>query len=84
MTDHEDTEGENRYSFKFSLTSALDGGVWVRHPLSDLLPGKRPGAHSLAGWLVPSAGLELCRKFRPHRDSIPEQSSPSQSLYRLC
>ena len=29
------------------------------------------------------AGLEGCVKSRPHRDSIPDRSASSQSLYRL-
>ena len=32
----------------------------------------------------PRAGLDGCGKSRPHRDSIPGPSSPSESLYGLC
>jgi hypothetical protein len=76
VTGHEDTEGESRCSFMISLNSALDGGEWLRHAPAGLLPGKRFGTHCVEGWVGPRAGLEGCRKFRPHRDSIPEPSSP--------
>ena len=75
ITGHEDVEGENRYSFMCSLTSALDEGGWVHHAPADLFSGKRPGTHCIEGWVVLRAGLEGWRKFCPHRDSIPEPSS---------
>jgi hypothetical protein len=31
----------------------------------------------------PKAGVEVCEKSRPHRDSIPDHPARSQSLYRL-
>ena len=34
------------------------------------------GTHCTGGWVGPRAGLYMCRKSRPHRDSIPGPSSP--------
>ena len=52
--------------------------MWVggqRHAPA-ALPRKRPGAHCTGGWVSLRAGLEVCGKSRPHRDSIPGPSSP--------
>ena len=46
------------------------------HAPAALYPRKRPGTHCRGGWLGPRAGLDRCGKSRPHRDSIPEPSSP--------
>jgi hypothetical protein len=32
---------------------------------------ERPGTHCTGGWVGPRAGLGVCEKSRPHRDSIP-------------
>jgi hypothetical protein len=45
-----------------------------------LCPQERPGTHCTEGWVDPRAGLDVCEKSRPYRDSIPE---PSSTLYRL-
>jgi hypothetical protein len=47
-----------------------------RHVPAALQPGKRPGTHCIGGWVGPRDGLDGCGKSRPHRDSIPETSSP--------
>jgi hypothetical protein len=47
-----------------------------------LYPRERPGTHCTGGWVGPRAGLDICEKSRPHRDSIPGPSS-SQPVYRL-
>jgi hypothetical protein len=44
------------------------------HASAALPPGKRPGTHCIGGWVGPRAGLDGCRKFSPHRDSIPGPS----------
>jgi hypothetical protein len=31
-------------------------------------PWERPGAHCTGGWVGPRAGLDVCKKSRPHRD----------------
>jgi hypothetical protein len=36
---------------------------------------ERPGTHCTGGWVGPRAGLVVCEKSRPHRDSIPGLSS---------
>jgi hypothetical protein len=40
-----------------------------------LYPWDRPGTHCTGGWVGPRASLDVCEKFRPHRDSIPRPSS---------
>jgi hypothetical protein len=50
-------------------------GVSV-HALAALYPWERPGTQCTGGWVGPRAGLDRCRKSRPHRDSIPRPSSP--------
>jgi hypothetical protein len=42
QTGHEDQKGEQRYSSKLSLTSALDGGGQLSHPPAALPPRKDP------------------------------------------
>jgi hypothetical protein len=37
---------------------------------------ERPGTYCAGGWVGPRAGLHVCEKSRPHRDSIPGPSSP--------
>jgi hypothetical protein len=32
-------------------------------------PRERPGTHCTGGWVGPRAGLDVCEKSRPHRDS---------------
>ena len=39
-------------------------------------PGHRPSTHCTSGWIGFRAGLDENVKFQPHRDSIPETSSP--------
>jgi hypothetical protein len=41
------------------------------HAPAALPPGKIPGIHCIGGWVGPRAGLDVCEKSRPHRDSIP-------------
>jgi hypothetical protein len=36
-----------------------------------LYPWEIPGTHCTGGWVGPKAGLDVCEKSRPHRDSIP-------------
>jgi hypothetical protein len=47
-----------------------------------LYPRERPGTHCTGCWVGPRAGLDR-GKSRPHRYSIPDRPSRSQSLYRL-
>jgi hypothetical protein len=46
------------------------------HAPAALPPGKRAGTHFTGGCVGPRAGLDVCGKSRPHRDSIPGPSSP--------
>jgi hypothetical protein len=38
------------------------------HAPAALPPGKRPGTQCIGGWVGPRAGLDGCKKSRPHRD----------------
>ena len=42
ITGHEGPEGEYRYSYTLSLTSALDGGGWSTPRPGRFTPGKDP------------------------------------------
>jgi hypothetical protein len=41
-----------------------------------LYPREILGTHCTGGWVGPRAGLDLCEKPRPYRDSIRGPSSP--------
>jgi hypothetical protein len=68
-TGHESPEGEYRCSSTLSLTSALDVVGGQRRAPAALPPGNRHGTHFIGGWVGRRAGLDGCRKSRPHRDS---------------
>ena len=52
---------------------------WVVNAMPrPLCPWERPGTHCIGGWVGPRASLDGCGKCRPHRHSIPRQSSPQQ------
>ena len=51
--------------------------------LRQLCLRERPVTHCIGGWVGLAAGLDECRKSRPHRDSISGPSTRSESLYRL-
>jgi hypothetical protein len=55
------------YSFS---TSALGGGAWSAPRPGRFTPGKDPGTHCTGGWVGPRAGLDVCEKSHPHRDTI--------------
>ena len=69
-TGHEGPEGEQKYGSTLSLTLALDGMGGQRHAPVVSPPGKT--------WypLYRRPGLDVCRKSRPHWDSIRGPSSP--------
>jgi hypothetical protein len=41
-----------------------------------LYPRERPCTYCTGGWVGPRAGLNVCEKSRPYRDSIPGLSCP--------
>jgi len=41
-----------------------------RHAQAALSPAKRPGTHRAGGWVGTLAGVDVCGKSRPRRDSI--------------
>jgi hypothetical protein len=43
-----------------------------------LYPREWSGTHFTGGWVGRRAGLDVCEKSCPHRDSIPGPSSPSE------
>ena len=55
---------------------ALEGVRCQRHAPAALYPRERIGTHCTRGWVGPRAGLDMCGKFRPQRDSILWPSSP--------
>ena len=71
----EGPEGEQRYSYTLSPTSALDG-VRVNAKPRPVYPRERPGTHCIGGCVNLRAGLDWYGKSHPHRDSIPGPSSP--------
>jgi len=64
-TGHEGPEGELKYSFTLSLTSALDGVGGQRHDPDYPLYRRLGGPQGRSG---------RCGKSRPYRDSIPGPS----------
>jgi hypothetical protein len=48
-----------------------------------LYPRERAGTHCIRGWVGPRAGVDGCRKSRPHRHSIPGRPARSEVIHRL-
>ena len=66
------------------MTTALEGGVsGQQHTLAAFYIRERHGTPVTGGWVGPRAGLDRGGKYRPHRDSISDSPTLSQSLYRL-
>ena len=71
----EDSEGEYRYSYNLSLTSALqEGGSTTPHS-GRFTRGRDPEPIVQEDRWAPRASLEWCGKSCPHRNSIPRPSS---------
>ena len=64
------------YSSTLPLTSEIGGVACERRALVALRPGKALGTHCTAGWMGRSAGMDMCGKFRPQRDSITGPTIP--------
>jgi len=84
-TGHEGQEGEKRYNYTLSLTSALDGSGWsTPRPGRSLPPGKirYPLCRRLS---APQGRSGQVRKISPPPTGIRFPSHPvlSESLYRL-
>ena len=58
------------------VQSETQSGCVVNATPRSIYPRETPGTHSIGAWVGPSAGLDVCTKSRPHRDSIPGPSSP--------
>ena len=52
---------------------------WVVNamPMATLPMGKSPVTFCRGGWVVPTVGLEGCRRSRPHRGSNPNRPARS-------
>jgi hypothetical protein len=55
------------------LDARRDG--WSAPRSGHLYSRERLGTYCTGGWVGPRAGLNVCEKPRPHRDSIPGPSS---------
>ena len=62
-TSHEDPDGEWRYGYTRSLTSATDGTCGQRHVPAAVPPGKRPGTHCTGIWVGPRASRDGTESF---------------------
>ena len=57
---------------------------WVVNDTSwPLYPRERPGTHRIGGWVGLRVGLDWYRKSCPHRESIPDRPTRSESLHQL-
>jgi len=74
-TGHEGPDREKTYSSTLSLPSALDGGWVVNATPRPLYPQERLGTRGIRDEVSPCVSLDGYGKSRPHRDSIPGQSS---------
>jgi hypothetical protein len=80
---HEDAEGEYRYSYTLSITSALEGDGYSRS-----LPGRfTPGKETRCRCVGVEGALEPVREgvenLVPTGIRYPDRSAGSKSLYRL-
>jgi hypothetical protein len=81
ITGHQKPRGGSRGIALLILDLGSRRGWVVSTTPRPLYPRERRGTHCTGGWVGPRAGLDVCEKSRPHRDSIPGPSS--QSLYQL-
>jgi len=65
------------------MTAALEAGEWSAACPAALYPRERPGTHFTGGFGGPQSRSGWVEKSRPHRDSIPDRPTRSQSLYRM-
>ena len=68
------------------LNLVLEGMGGQHCAATDLPPGKSPGTHCRRCWVVPRASVNGCGENKisySYRNSNPEPSSPSSSLYPL-
>jgi hypothetical protein len=74
-TGHQGPRGGSRgIALLFHDLGARRGWVVSTTP-RPLYPRERPGIHCTGGWVGPRAGLDVCEKSHPHRDSIPGPSN---------
>ena len=82
-TGHEGPEGEKRYSYTLSITSALDGGGWSTPRPGRFSPGKDavPTVDE-AGW-TPGTVWTGEENITPTGIRSPDRPARSESLHRL-
>ena len=80
ITCHEGPEGEWRYNYTVSLTSALDMGGWLTPCPGLFTTGEKSGTHYR--W-APGPGLTGAEKLAPTGIRTPDCPARSESLYRL-
>jgi len=73
---HENTWGEERYSSTLFLTSALERVRGQHHAPAATYTQERTGTHYADGIVGLRSGLDRCGNTLPHRDLIPDPSSP--------
>jgi len=67
------------YSF---LVTVLEGVMGQRHAPATFYPREGPGTHCTGVWLGSRAGVDSCRKFRPHPPGFdPRTVHPVTSRY---
>ena len=77
-TDHEDPEGDQRYSSTLFFYSRRYMG-WVFHTTSrPFYPRKLLGTHCIGSWVGTRVDMDGCGKSCPHRDSIRGRSNPQR------
>ena len=74
-------EGGYSYSSTLPWPRHYKGVSGQQHAPAALYPRERLGTHFTGGWWTPGPDW-TGGKSRPHRDSIPDRSARSQSLYR--
>jgi hypothetical protein len=77
-TGHEGTDGKKRYRSTLSLTSALDGGGWLRPRPECFTPGKETRYRRLGG---PTALFPQVRKISPQPGFDPRTFQPVAIRY---
>jgi hypothetical protein len=71
----EGPEGGRVITLFFPDIGARRGWV-VSTTLRSFYPRERPGTHCTGVWVGPRAGVDVCEKSLPRRDSNPGPSSP--------
>jgi hypothetical protein len=77
ITCHKDTDGQSRYSFIFTLTSALEGSAWLTPRPCRCTSGIAPVTFVRQAWWAPRP-VWTGAQNSPHLDSIPDRPARSE------